>query len=183
VSGHKVWDGDGWREVAVADLGGEPLVVANVAALVFPDDARNSLVLQRRDRPGEPVRGLLELPSGRWRAGETPEEAVAREVEEETGLIVRSVEASARRYEAHTRRPFMAVEPLVVTVGVGGAYPALHLTFACIAEGEPRARPGETADPRWYSIEAVRSELENPRGFTGPAFAVLNEWLVASRGP
>ncbi len=174
---HRIWDGGAWRHVAVADLGGEPLVVANVAALVFPDEQRRSLLLQRRDRPGEPVRGLLELPSGRWRAGETPAEAVAREVTEETGLRVRRVWAPARRYEAHARRPFLSVAPLAITVGVETAYPALHLVFACIAEGEPRALTGETADPRWYSIGEVRRALGTPEDFTGPTVAILSEWL------
>lgn len=180
MSTHRVWDGAAWRDVPVADLGGEPLVVANVAALVFPDDRRAELLLQRRDRPGEPVRGLLELPSGRWRAGETPAEAVAREVVEETGLRVREVEAPVRRYEAHRRRPFLSLDPLAITVGVEGAYPALHLVFACLAEGEPRALAGETADPRWYRLEEVRRALETPGDFTGPTVAILSEWLAGA---
>ncbi len=49
---------------------------------------REAMLLQRRDKVGEPVRGKLELPGGRWRAGEPPEVAVAREVKEETGLDI-----------------------------------------------------------------------------------------------
>ena len=121
MSTHPVWDGGAWREVPVADMAGEPLVVAVAAALVFPDQNREMILLQRRDRPDEPVRGLLEIPSGRWRAGETPAEAVTREISEETGLQVTVVEAPGRRYEAHRQRPFLVLEPLVVTLGLHDA--------------------------------------------------------------
>ena len=47
---------------------------------------RRRILLQRRDKPGEVVRGRWEVPGGRWRAGERPDVAVAREVEEETGV-------------------------------------------------------------------------------------------------
>lgn len=49
------------------------------------DDARR-LLLIRRGR--EPQAGSWSLPGGRIEAGETPVEAVAREVAEETGLLV-----------------------------------------------------------------------------------------------
>jgi 8-oxo-dGTP diphosphatase len=80
-----VWIDDRWLDVSVPEMGGEALVVPNVGAIVL-DEAGERLLLQRRDKPGEPVQGLLEVPGGRWRAGEAPDRAVAREVEEETGV-------------------------------------------------------------------------------------------------
>lgn len=174
---HRVWIGDGWAELPVASLGGEALVVPNIAGLVFADDARSRILLQRRDKPGEAVRGCLEVPSGRWRAGENPWDALVREVEEETGLHVRRVEIPASRYEAHPGRPFLSLEPPVVTIGVEGAYPALHLAFPCVAEGDPRPQPGETADPRWYPVSGLRDLLRRPQRFTGPTLAILRSWL------
>ena len=172
---HQVRVGDRWVEVPVASMGEESLVVPVVAALVFPDEHRQSIVLQRRDKR-DVVRGRWEIPMGRWRAGETPEEALRREVEEETGLRVVRVESPETRHEASEGRPFLALEPLIVTVGVGGAYPALHLCFACIAEGEPRANPGETAEPAWFGIDEVTAMLGEPESFTGPAYAILQTW-------
>lgn len=49
------------------------------------DDARR-LLLIRRGRP--PQAGSWSLPGGRVEAGETPQQAVTREVAEETGLLV-----------------------------------------------------------------------------------------------
>jgi 8-oxo-dGTP diphosphatase len=52
---------------------------------VIKDDAGRLLLIKRGHDPG---RGLWSLPGGRVEAGETDEEAVAREVREETGFIV-----------------------------------------------------------------------------------------------
>jgi 8-oxo-dGTP pyrophosphatase MutT (NUDIX family) len=175
---YRVRSGGEWIDVPVADLGGEALVVPNVAALVVPDRRAESVLLQRRDKEGEVVRGRLELPSGRWRAGETVEQAVRREVAEETGLeIVEILGPPAKTVCVERERPYQILEPAVVTVGVGGAYPALHLTYLCIAPGDPVARAGETRDPRWYGLAEVRRLLEEPALFTGPTYAVLTAWL------
>ena len=63
-----------------------PPVVPCVGAVV--QDAEGRLLLIRRGR--EPGRGLWSLPGGRVEPGETPAEAVEREVQEETGLEVRA---------------------------------------------------------------------------------------------
>jgi len=160
---HLVRVGDRWVEVPVAAMGDESLVVPVVAALVFPDE----------------LQGRWEIPMGRWRAGESAVEALTREVEEETGLRVIEVDAPAIRHEAAPGRPFLALRPLTVTIGVEGAYPALHLCFACVAEGEPRALEGETADPQWVAIADLEGMLVAAETFTGPALAILTTWLAA----
>jgi 8-oxo-dGTP diphosphatase len=61
-----------------------PRVVPCVGAVIR--DAAGRLLLIRRGH--DPHRGLWSLPGGRIEAGESPEEAVVREVREETGLEV-----------------------------------------------------------------------------------------------
>jgi mutator protein MutT len=63
---------------------GEPPVVACVGAVVH--DAHGRLLLIQRGHA--PARGRWTLPGGRVEPGETPEDAVVREVREETGLTV-----------------------------------------------------------------------------------------------
>lgn len=168
---HRVVVDGGWRDLPVASMGGEALVVPNVAGLVRRADG--SILLQRRDKPGEDVRGRFEIPVGKWRAGETAFGAVVREVREETGLDVTVVGPPGRRGEAHPGRPFEEVQPLATVVGVGGAYPALVLVFACEGAGTPRPLAGETADPAWYRPEEVAELLTDPSRFTGPAALAL----------
>jgi 8-oxo-dGTP diphosphatase len=64
---------------------GPPRVVPCVGAVIH--DASGRLLLIRRGH--DPHRGLWSLPGGRIEAGESPEQAVVREVREETGLEVR----------------------------------------------------------------------------------------------
>jgi 8-oxo-dGTP diphosphatase len=59
-------------------------LVRCVGAVITGADGR-LLMIQRGNEPG---RGLWSLPGGRVEAGESDEVAVAREVAEETGLIV-----------------------------------------------------------------------------------------------
>jgi 8-oxo-dGTP diphosphatase len=60
--------------------------IAGVAAVIFSDE---SVLLVRRGN--EPSKGRWGIPGGVVELGETDEEAVAREVKEETGLEVRPV--------------------------------------------------------------------------------------------
>ena len=172
-----VWSGRDWTEMRVASMKDETLVVPNIAAIVLRDEAGSAVLLQRRNKP-DVVRGLLEIPTGRWKAGETPAQALRREVGEETGLEVVSIAGEGRRWEVHPLWPVWAATPAVVAVGAEGAYPAVLVTFVCVARGEPRALPAETADPRWYSPDEVGALLRDaPQEFTPVAYAALAGWL------
>jgi 8-oxo-dGTP diphosphatase len=66
---------------------GAPVPVVPCVGAVVQDAAGRLLLIQRGQ---EPSRGLWSLPGGRVEAGETMEQAVEREVLEETGLRVRA---------------------------------------------------------------------------------------------
>lgn len=174
---YSVWIEEGWHDVRVPEMGGEAIVVPNVAAAVR-DESGARLLLQRRDKPGEPVRGLLELPGGRWRAGEAPDVAVAREVAEETGISLIEVDGSVDRIETSPNRACAIARPVAVINGLEGTYPSLHVLFECVGRGEPRAQPGETADPRWWPIGEVKRMLEQcPEEFIDQSRAMLLAYL------
>jgi 8-oxo-dGTP diphosphatase len=71
-------------------------VIACVGA-VLKDDAGRLLLIKRGHEPGK---GLWSIPGGRIEPGETDEEAVVREVHEETGLVV-----TAGSFIGSVRRP------------------------------------------------------------------------------
>ena len=161
---YRVWSGQDWVELPAVTMHDESLVVPNVNALLYPDLDRGAVLLQRRDKPGEVVRGKWELPGGRWRAGEPATLAVEREVLEETGIQITAIEAAGEFRRYHPNVAFEIVRPLAVVAGVEGSYPSIHVLFSCIGDGEPRAQPGETSDPTWWTLTDVEAALEEQPG-------------------
>lgn len=171
---HRVWTGSDWIELPVPVSGTEAVVVPNVAGIVFRGSERDELLLQRRDKEGEVVRGLLELPGGRWRAGELPDVALAREVEEETGVRLLAVSGAIEHRTLERHVVFGIARPVAVVNGVEGAYPALHVLFECRGTGQPRPQPGETAEPRWWRVEEALDHLHrSPDDFVWNTRAML----------
>jgi 8-oxo-dGTP diphosphatase len=158
-------------------MSGEAIVVPNVNAVVLSRD-RQLMLLQRRDKEGEPVRGKLEIPGGRWRAGEPPEVAVRREVLEETGINVIESLSDVGRIEIDDNRGCGFAYPVAVVNGLEGTYPSLHVLFECVGAGEPRAQPGETADPRWWPMADVAALLgDAPDQFVDQTRAMLTVYF------
>lgn len=171
---YPVWDGQRWVELPVAESGGEAVVVPNVAAIVYRGDERNEILLQRRDKPFEAVRGRLEVPGGRWRAGEAPDAELAREVEEETGVVLTAVGGALVRLRLEPDVSFSIARPAAVVNGMDGAYPAMHVVFECHGEGVPVAKDGETREPRWWLLDDVRHHLAaHPDDFVWHTRAML----------
>ncbi|HXW27292.1 MAG TPA: NUDIX hydrolase [Xanthobacteraceae bacterium] len=95
------------------------------------------VLLVRRARP--PGRGLFSLPGGVVEAGETLEQAVTREVREETGLTVEPVTLAGHR-EAIVRDADGRVERHFVI-----------LAFACRWRAGEAAPSEEVAEARWIA--------------------------------
>ncbi|MEZ5175943.1 MAG: NUDIX hydrolase [Acidimicrobiia bacterium] len=164
---HRVWDGAAFVEVAVPVSGPDGVVVP-VIRVVVTDRSGGSVVLQRRDGAGESVRGLLEIPGGRWRAGESPTETAIREVREETGLDLVSVDGvTVEELDAH--RVMATIRPLAVVAGAAAAFPAAHLVLTGIGEGSIRPEAGATTDVRWWPLPDLRCAVSEHR-----------EWFVPS---
>lgn len=69
---------------AIADRPPEPTLLVVAAALV---DAAGRVLVQQRP-PGKALAGLWEFPGGKVERGETPEDALVRELSEELGIAV-----------------------------------------------------------------------------------------------
>ncbi|WP_119727435.1 NUDIX hydrolase [Thermomonospora amylolytica] len=107
-----------------------------VGAIVL-DEAGRLLVIRRGRPPGE---GLWSIPGGRVEPGESDAEAVAREVREETGLVVR-----VGGYAGTIHRP-----------GLHGTTYEVHDYLATVVGGT--LRPGDdAAEARWASVAELRA--------------------------
>lgn len=174
---HTMWDGSRHVEVAVPVSGADNVMVPVIRAVVT-DRSGDHILLQRRDPPVESVRGLLELPGGRWLAGESPAAAVTREVFEETGISLIQVEGITED-RIDDRRSVSTIRPLVVIAGTQGAFPATHTVLVTVGEGTPTPEPGSTTDVRWWSVADVRHELVTNRGgFVPSSWAALVAYVT-----
>ncbi len=84
------------------------LVVA--AALV---DADNRVLLAQRPK-GKQLEGLWEFPGGKIDAGERPEDALIRELEEELGIAVKAACLAPLAFASHAYDDFHLLMPLYV---------------------------------------------------------------------
>ncbi len=166
-----MWDGEMDAVVNVPVSGGENVMLPVIRAIVRMEGDPTTIIVQRRDNASEAVRGLFEIPGGRWRAGESPVDAISREVLEETGLTVVRVHGVSED-TIDDRRTIASIRPLVIVAGVLGAFPAVHIVVLADAIGEPRSTPGESSDVRWWSIDEIRSGLEGPRELFIPSSRV-----------
>jgi ADP-ribose pyrophosphatase YjhB (NUDIX family) len=104
-----------------------PAPIPCAGAVIRDGDGRLLLV----QRGSAPSAGLWSVPGGRIEAGETPEQAAAREVREETGLQVE-------------------VRQLLASVRVGDYL--VHDFAADVTGGDLRAGD-DASDVRWCSLE------------------------------
>lgn len=83
-----------------------------VAACALVDQDRRVLIAQRPE--GKSMAGLWEFPGGKVEAGETPEETVIRELEEELGVTTRAACLAPLTFASHAYETFHLLMPLYI---------------------------------------------------------------------
>jgi len=91
-------------------LGGRPLMLVAAVALV---DADGRLLIAQRPA-GKAMAGLWEFPGGKVDAGETPEEALVRELAEELGIQTAASCLAPIGFASHGYEQFHLLMPLFV---------------------------------------------------------------------
>jgi len=86
--------------------------VVLVVACAFVDADGRVLLAQRPQ--GKPMAGLWEFPGGKVEAGETPEQTLVRETEEELGVVVRPACLAPLTFASHAYPDFHLLMPLYV---------------------------------------------------------------------
>jgi 8-oxo-dGTP diphosphatase len=139
------------------DPAGIPSRLVPCVGAVIKDDLGRLLLIKRGHEPGL---GLWSLPGGRIEPGETDQQAVQREVREETGLIV-----TCGRLVGVVQRP-----------GPSGTVFDIRDYAASASGGE--LRPGDdAAGARWVTA-AQAAALEDGAELTDGLLAALRSWGV-----
>lgn len=88
----------------MAATGVDPLPIVPIVSAALLDD-RGRVLLQQRPE-GKAMAGLWEFPGGKIAAGETPEAALSRELEEELGVAVAPDDLAAFGFASHRYETF-----------------------------------------------------------------------------
>ena len=151
-------------------------IFVNARAIIERDGkAGREYVVQRRDKPGRPK--LLEFPGGTVEANEPLQQALCREVQEETGLNVVEIEGKAVEYRGGDST-VECCEPFAVyqtTVGLNG----MGVYFRCRAEGELLQSGDGSSEIRWMQAtemgRIVDEELEQFNGITAAVLLLMRQ--------
>src|SRR5215831_1945777 len=97
---------------SVREAGAVPAKIVLVAACALVDADGRVLLAQRPE--GKPMAGLWEFPGGKVEAGETPEQTLIRELEEELGIVVKEACLAPLTFASHAYPEFHLLMPLFV---------------------------------------------------------------------
>lgn len=147
-----------------ADQQPHPRAVVS-AILEKVEDGTRFIFMQTRWKPqaSPTYLGVLEIPAGVIDGYENVYDAVAREVHEETGLEIVKFIDDLRTPVAQSRpgdtsiafKPFICQQVLETN----GGLPWVGFVFRCEVQGEITMQPSEAKDPRWVSIDELKTML------------------------
>ena len=127
-----------------------------VSAVALIDTEGRVLLAQRP--PGKSLAGLWEFPGGKVDAGETPEIALIRELQEELGIDTWASCLAPLTFASHTYPEFHLLMPL----------------FACRRwNGIPNPREGQTL--AWVRPDRLKDYPMPPADI--PLIPILRDWL------
>ena len=130
------------------------IVLVSAVALI---DADGRVLLAQRPE-GKSMAGLWEFPGGKVEAGETPEEALIRELKEELGIDTWQSCLAPLTFASHAYADFHLLMPL----------------FACRKwQGNATPREGQTL--AWVRPAALRDYPMPPADL--PLIPILRDWL------
>lgn len=130
------------------------VVLVSAVALIDPDG--RILLAQRPE--GKSMAGLWEFPGGKVEPGETPEQALIRELHEELGIDTWQSCLAPLTFASHSYETFHLLMPL----------------FACRKwNGTPESREGQAL--KWVRANQLKDYPMPPADI--PLIPILRDWL------
>ncbi|WP_026345308.1 8-oxo-dGTP diphosphatase MutT [Novispirillum itersonii] len=130
------------------------MVLVSAVVLV---DADNRILLQQRP-PGKQLAGLWEFPGGKVDPGETPEQALVRELQEELGIDTRNSCLAPLTFASHSYDDFHLLMPVYVCRNW---------------QGQVRGQEGQAL--AWVPVRKLREYPMPPADI--PLIPILEMWL------
>src|ERR1700733_12048599 len=100
------------KSTAITDLEAALVKLLLVVACALIDADRRVLIAQRPE--GKTLAGLWEFPGGKVDAGERPEQALIRELQEEIGITVKEACLAPLTFASHAYTDFHLLMPLYI---------------------------------------------------------------------
>lgn len=125
------------------------------------------ILIQTRSRTGEPSQ--YELPGGRVEEFESLTEALAREVLEETGLKVTSIEGEASQITTDSMAStffIQCIKPFAAYQTTKGPVDSMGVYFICEAKGELVENGDDTKAPHFVGLEELNRIVSTEGTFT-----------------
>ncbi len=112
----------------------------------------------KEDAPSE--MGLLEIPADKIREFENIFDCLRREIWEETGLTVISIEGEQEAvFTEGNGYKVISYQPFSCSQNIQGNYPIMVQTFLCRTKGEVLPETNETKNIRWIEIRELEQLL------------------------
>ncbi|KKT57758.1 MAG: Phosphohydrolase [Candidatus Amesbacteria bacterium GW2011_GWA1_44_24] len=164
-------------------IGTEALTIPFVGAIIerLGDSGEKEIIVQTRSKESDPkFSGTLEIPGGKFRAGESIYQTVRREVLEESGLEITLV--GGEDETLHTSSHDMSSDifhPFCVTQSPEG--PFVGFIFRCTATGTPASETNETKGCHWIKVSELKTVIEtNPGRIYTPFLGALSLYIYSN---
>lgn len=129
------------------------------------------IVVQIRNKPHE-GRKWIELPGGRVNEFESLVDALRREVREETGLELTSIEGTSTKVETNqVDYNVECLQPFAVYQTTRGPVDSMGVYFRCRAEGRLLITGDETEAIQWVPVQQIAEQIK----VNGDAFSWVDQ--------
>jgi mutator protein MutT len=136
----------------------ETLVLPNVYGLI--KNSAGEVLIQRRWKPqtDPDTLGMWELPGGKWRAGESAQDCLRRELREECGLELRWVDGPFARHE-HLDQQVETSTPLLMVQMLAGPYTSVLAIYSGFSDGKPATAGDGARDAQFVNVADLKQSL------------------------
>lgn len=120
------------------------------------------LVQERCKDSAQMESGLIEIPAGKVREYENIFDCLRREVKEETGLDIISIEGEAEAcVYASNGYKVLNYSPFCCSQNIEGYYPIMVQVFICKVSGELLESTNETKNIRWIPLNELSKVIKS----------------------